>query len=86
MEKHKNRTQADVIRNGIIDRLLMISDESDLMNILRIVENHSDKQEKINLTQEQKLMLELSESDIQYGRLISQEDLDKKDLEWLNEK
>jgi hypothetical protein len=86
MEKHKNRTQADVIRNGIIDRLLMISDESDLMNILRIVESHSDKQEKIKLTQEQKLMLELSESDIQYGRLISQEDLDNKDLEWLNEK
>jgi hypothetical protein len=86
MEKHKNRTQADVIRNGIIDRLLMISDESDLMNILRIVESHSDKQEKINLTQEQKLMLELSESDIQYGRLISQEDLDSKDLEWLKEK
>lgn len=86
MEKHKNRTQIDAIRNGIIDRLLMISDESDLMNILRIVENHSDNQEKINLTQEQKLMLELSESDIQYGRLISQEDLDNKDLEWLNEK
>ena len=86
MEKHKNRTQIDAIRNGIIDKLLAISDEVDLMNILRIVESHSDKQEKINLTQEQKLMLELSESDIQYGRLISQEDLDNKDLEWLNEK
>ena len=86
MEKHKNRTQIDAIRNGIIDKLLAISDEVDLMNILRIVESHSDKQEKINLTQEQKLMLELSESDIQYGRLISQEDLDNEDLEWLNEK
>jgi hypothetical protein len=86
MEKHKNRTQIDAIRNGIIDKLLAISDEAYLTNILHIVERHSDTQEKINLTEEQKLMLELSESDIQYGRLISQEDLDSKDLEWLKEK
>ena len=42
--------------------------------------------EKIKLTEEQKLMLEMSETDIQQGRLISQSDLDKNDLEWLNQK
>jgi hypothetical protein len=35
---------------------------------------------------EQKLMLEMSQNDIQNGRLISQSDLDKSDLEWLEEK
>jgi hypothetical protein len=31
-------------------------------------------------------MLQMSESDIKKGRLTSQEDLDKTDLEWLNGK
>lgn len=30
-------------------------------------------------------MLQQSEEDIKYGRIISQEDLDKDDLEWLSE-
>lgn len=42
--------------------------------------------DKEYLTKEQKWMLEMSETDIQQGRLISQSDLDKKDLEWLNQK
>lgn len=29
-------------------------------------------------------ILKQSENDIKYGRVISQEDLDKEDLEWLN--
>lgn len=39
--------------------------------------------DKIKLTKEQKLMLEMSENDILKGKLISQSDLDKSDLEWL---
>lgn len=30
-------------------------------------------------------MLQQSEEDIKYGRIISQEDLDKDDIEWLSE-
>lgn len=30
-------------------------------------------------------MLEMSEDDIKNGRLISQEEMDKRNLEWLNE-
>lgn len=30
-------------------------------------------------------ILKQSEEDIKYGRVISQEDLDKEDLEWLSE-
>ena len=78
--------QVDLIRNGIIDKLLAISDKEYLLALLRLVDNHAVEGEKIKLTKEQKLMLEMSEADIQNGRIISQSDLDKNDLEWLNGK
>ena len=78
--------QVDLIRNGIIDKLLAISDKEYLRALLRLVDNRAVEGEKIKLTKEQKLMLEMSEADIQNGRIISQSDLDKNDLEWLNGK
>jgi hypothetical protein len=78
--------QVDVIRNGIIDKLLAISDKEYLLALLRLVDNSAVEDEKIKLTKEQKLMLEMSEVDIQNGRIISQSDIDKNDLEWLNGK
>ena len=78
--------QVDVIRNGIIDRLLAISDKDYLMALLRLVDNSSVEIGKIQLTKEQKLMLEMSEADLQNGRTISQSELDKNDLEWLKGK
>ncbi len=75
--------QVDVIRNGIIDRLLAISDKDYLMALLRLVDNSTVEIGKIQLTKEQKLMLEMSEVDLQNGRTISQSELDKNDLEWL---
>ena len=38
---------------------------------------------KIQLLEEQILMLDMSENDILNGKLTSQEELDKIDLEWL---
>lgn len=78
--------QSDIIRNGIIDKLLAISDKDYLMALLKLVENRPTKNEQIKFSKEQKLMIELSEDDIKYERLISQNDLDKSDLEWLKEK
>ncbi|MNK05491.1 hypothetical protein D3C87_233740 [compost metagenome] len=78
--------QIDAIRNGIIDKLLAISDKDYLLALMHLVDNSNLQNEKIKLTKEQKLMLEMSENDIQNGRLISQSDLDKSDLEWLKEK
>jgi hypothetical protein len=78
--------QVDVIRNGIIDKLLTISDKEYLMALLRLVDNSAVQEEKIKLSKEQKLMLEMSEADIQNGRIISQNDLDNNDLEWLKGK
>lgn len=78
--------QVDVIRNGIIDKLLAISDKKYLLALLRLVDNSAVKANKIKLTKEQKLMLEMSEADVQNGRTIAHNDLDKKDLEWLKGK
>jgi hypothetical protein len=78
--------QVDVIRNGIIDKLLAISDKEYLLALLRLVDNSAVEGEKIKLTKEQKLMLEMSEADIQNGRIISQSDLEKNDLQWLKGK
>lgn len=78
--------QVDVIRNGIIDKLLAISDKEYLLALLRLVDNSAVEADKIKLTKEHKLMLEMSEADVQNGRTIAQHDLDKKDLEWLKGK
>ncbi len=78
--------QVDIIRNGIIDRLLSISDKNYLLAIRKIVDNSVIESDSIKLTSEQKLMLEMSEIDIKKGHIISQNDLDKSDLEWLKGK
>jgi hypothetical protein len=51
-----------------------------------LIESGLGSDQKIKLTHEQKLMLQMSENDILNGNIISQEDLDKSDLEWLKEK
>ena len=78
--------QVDIIRNGIIDRLLSISDKNYLLAIRKIVDNSVIESDSIKLTSEQKLMLEMSEIDIKNRHIISQNDLDKSDLEWLKGK
>jgi hypothetical protein len=78
-------SQADIIRNGIIDKLLAISDKEYLLALSRLVESSSVNNEKIKFTPEQLLMLQMSENDIVNGRVLTQEELDKSDLKWLNE-
>ncbi len=78
--------QVDILRNGIIDKLLAISDKDYLMALKCLVDNRAVVEEKIKLTKEQRLMLEMSENDLQYNRIISQNDLDKSDLDWLKER
>jgi hypothetical protein len=78
-------SQADIIRNGLIDKLLAISDKEYLLALSRLVESSSVNNEKIKFTPEQLLMLQMSENDISNDRVITQEELDKSDLKWLNE-
>ena len=78
-------TSADALRNEIIGKLLTISDKSYLSAINRIVETRSDKNDVVKLTEEQKLMLDMSNDDIKNGRTLNQVELNKADLLWLKE-
>jgi len=82
----KIMSQIDLIRNGLIDKLLSITDKDYLLALLRLVNSSDVQDEKIKLTKEQKLMLEMSLEDMRKGRIVSQSELDKSDLEWLKGK
>ena len=71
------------LRNSIIDKLLTISDEENLTSIHQLVAKSSSKNNFVELSEEQTTLLQLSEQDIVYGRKITQDELDKSDLEWL---
>lgn len=73
----------DNLRNNIIDKLLTISDQDYLKAIYTIVENRSTEQTTVQLTDEQILMLQLSEDDIKNGSLTPQNEVDQQDLAWL---
>jgi len=74
---------ADTIRNNIIDKLLTISNKDYLSALYKLVEKSSVDNDLVKLSKEQTLMLELSDRDIKNDRLLTQDQLDKNDLEWL---
>ena len=74
---------ADSIRNNIIDKLLTISNKDYLSALYKLVEKSSVDNDLVKLSKEQTLMLELSDRDIKNDRLLTQDQLDKNDLEWL---
>ena len=75
----------DSIRNGIIDKLLTISNKEYLSALFQLVESSDLGKGIIKLTEEQKVMLSFSDKDIKRGKLIPQDQLDKEDLKWLKE-
>ncbi|MFA9187508.1 hypothetical protein AAGV33_03550 [Flavobacterium sp. FBOR7N2.3] len=76
-------TGADNIRNSIIDKLLTISNKDYLLALYKLVSTSNINEETIQLSEAQILMLNMSEEDIKNNRIVSQEELDKMDLEWL---
>jgi hypothetical protein len=54
-----------------------------LAALYQLVENSSVGNDIVKLSQEQILMLQLSDTDIEAGKVISQEELDRNDLQWL---
>lgn len=76
----------DTLRDNIIDKLLTISNREYLSALNQLVENSSVDKGLVNLTKEQITLLQLSDKDIEAGRMISQDELDKNDLEWLQGK
>lgn len=75
----------DNIRNNIIDKLLTITNKEYLSALYQMVQNSAIDNDKVKLTEEQILMLQMSDDDIKNGRLIEQKQLDKEDLKWLRE-
>lgn len=76
-------TGADNIRNSIIDKLLTISNKDYLLALYKLVSTSKINEEVITLSEAQILMLNMSEDDIKNNRIVTQEELDKMDLEWL---
>jgi hypothetical protein len=77
--------KADTIRTRLIDKILAIQN-TDFLNALDNLVSTSSQAGTVNLTKEQKEMLEMSEKDISAGRLISYDKLDIEDKEWLKER
>lgn len=74
----------DKIRSGLIDKILTIKNKDFLLALDNLISSSSTDNEIVELTEEQKEMLKMSEEDIKNGRLISQEAMDKRNIEWLN--
>lgn len=74
----------DKIRSGLIDKILSIKNKDFLVALDNLISSSSAENEVVELTAEQREMLEMSEADIKNGRLISQEAMNKRNLEWLN--
>jgi len=72
------------IRKGLIKKILSIQNKDFLEAIDKLISTSASDSEPVNLTEEQKIMLEMSEDDIVNGELISQEAMDKRNMEWLN--
>lgn len=73
------------IRSEVIDKILTIKNKEFLKALDKSISTRSSEGDVVSLTEDQKDMLEMSEEDIKEGRLISQEAMNKRNLEWLSE-
>jgi len=76
----------DKIRSQLIDKILAIENKDFLEALDKLIASSSSSSDLEELSAEQKEMLEMSDDDIERGRLISQEAMNKRNLEWLNGK
>lgn len=77
-------TPVDKIRNRLIDKILSIKNQEFLEALDKLISSSNSASEMVEMTDEQKKMLEMSEEDIKSGKLISQDAMDKRNLEWLS--
>lgn len=74
------------IRNRLIDRLMAIRNSDYLKALEKMIDSSNIQETSIVLTEEQKIMLAMSDEDIKTDRVINQDSLNKQELEWLKEK
>ncbi len=82
--KQTEMATVDKIRNELIDKIMSIKNRDFLEALDKLISSSSSESDVVELTKEQKVMLKMSERDIKSGNLISQEAMDKRNLEWLN--
>lgn len=71
------------IRNRVIDSLLSIDNPEYLKALEKMIKSSNVEHSKVPLTEEQKIMLVMSDDDILNGRIIDQQALNEQELEWL---
>ncbi len=74
----------DSIKNGLIDKIHSIKNKDLLDALDLLISSSTFDSDKVELSNEQKTMLEMSEQDIKDGNLISRDAMNKRNLEWLN--
>lgn len=73
------------LRTGLIENIKSIKNKDLLVDLSNYVDFRKKPEEPLKLSKYQKLMLEMSEEDIKHGRVISHEELMRKNEKWLNE-
>ncbi len=74
-----------VLRNRLIEKILRTTNVSFLEGIDKIFTSSKIVDEEIvELSDSQIEIIKIAEEDIKYGRLISEEELDKSDEEWMS--
>jgi hypothetical protein len=73
----------DFLRSQVISKLLTVRDEKFLLALGELLDNNPVADEVIKLTDDQIQVLKLSDIDNEYNRIMSQEQLDEEDLQWL---
>lgn len=63
---------------------MSIKNKDFLQALDNLITSSTSSFELVELNNEQKLMIDMSEEDIKNGKLISQEAMNKRNLEWLN--
>lgn len=71
------------IKNNLIDSILVTRNEQ-LLAAVQSIFDATQSEEIISLSSQQIEMLAMSEDDILNGKLVSESELDKRDLEWLS--
>lgn len=74
------------IRNRVIDSLMSIDNVEYLQALEKMIKSSNVTHAKVPLTEEQKIMLSISDEDIQSGNIIDEGSLNKQELQWLTGK
>ncbi|MGO4709607.1 hypothetical protein AB4Y90_10930 [Chryseobacterium sp. 2TAF14] len=72
-----------LLRNRLIEKILSTKNVVFLEAIDKIFSSTQIEEKEIELSDVQMKMLRVAEEDIKYGRVISEEELDKLDEEWM---